>query len=339
MWIGDPEIKDILTTKEESATRLTKLQKSLPGLLGYGITRNSPESISVLVESITPEIESMFRAGIRGQPVTVVEVGHVVALRRTSEYNPIVGGISIGHTSVTAGTLGATVYDKVTGAQLILSNAHVLSPPSAQSNDPITQPGSIDGGEYPEDHEATLLRWVNLHEDNNLIDAAVATPTKPPSSDEIIDIGYVCGVTTPEIGMHVKKSGRTTGLTHGEITDTDVTISVEYGDAKRIFTNQFITSAMSAGGDSGSLCLESDTNKAVGLLFAGSDKVTIFNDINDVLDLLDVEFATHEHEPEKLPDAIRDELLAELLEDPMVIAIGVTAAAALVYALTRSRSS
>jgi hypothetical protein len=39
---------------------------------------------------------------------------------------------------------------------------------------------------------------------------------------------------------------------------------------------------MSAGGDSGSLVLEYDTNRAVGLLFAGSATVTILNDIRYV---------------------------------------------------------
>ena len=46
---------------------------------------------------------------------------------------------------------------------------------------------------------------------------------------------------------------------------------------------------MSEAGDSGSLILD-EKNKAVGLLFAGSSKATICNEITNVCDSLNVEF-------------------------------------------------
>jgi hypothetical protein len=48
-----------------------------------------------------------------------------------------------------------------------------------------------------------------------------------------------------------------------------------------VFRHQIITTAMAAGGDSGSLLMNGDL-EAVGLLFAGSAMVTIHSHISDV---------------------------------------------------------
>jgi hypothetical protein len=45
---------------------------------------------------------------------------------------------------------------------------------------------------------------------------------------------------------------------------------------------------MSQPGDSGSLLVAGESLQAVGLLFAGSDQVTLYNPIQSVLDCLDV---------------------------------------------------
>ena len=292
-WIGDPKVKDIRTTKEESETRLTKMQKKYP-ILGYGITKNSPEKISVLVEKITPEIEAMFQKGIRGHDVTIIEVGHIVALNadRTSEYRPLFGGISVGHYQITAGTIGAMVYDKYTNQPLILSNAHVLANSDTPADDyafkgdAIYQPGLYD------DSGATLAgkleKWVPL-ESGVTIDAATATPTVEVLN-EIYGIPKITGIASPEVGMTIRKSGRTTGLTEGNILSVESTIDVDYGASGTIrFHDQFISTGMSSGGDSGSVCIN-DKNEVVGLLFAGSSSVTVYNNIEHVVDLLGIRF-------------------------------------------------
>ena len=87
----------------------------------------------------------------------------------------------------------------------------------------------------------------------------------------------------------VRKSGRTTGLTSGDITVLDATISVSYGTGRTAtFENQIVTAPISEGGDSGSLVVAAGELKAVGLLFAGSQQSTIVNPIQEVLDCLDV---------------------------------------------------
>ena len=292
-WIGDQVIKDIRITKDESATRLTKMQTSLPGLIGYGITTGSDEVISVLVEKKTPEIEAMFREGIRGHKVKIIEIGHVVALNidRTAEYRPLIGGISVGHYKITAGTLGSLVYDTLTGVPMILSNCHVLANSDTPNEeyairgDPIYQPGLYDYG------GASLIgkleRWIPL-EDGITVDAAVAT-TSVGILNVIEDIPKITGIASPEVGMKIKKSGRTTGYTEGRILSTDSIIDVGYTDGKVRFIDQFITTNMSAGGDSGSICVTED-GKVVGLLFAGSSSVTVFNNINNVINELGIRF-------------------------------------------------
>jgi len=92
----------------------------------------------------------------------------------------------------------------------------------------------------------------------------------------------------PGLGLAVKKSGRTTGLTTGSISATDVTVDVSYGSGKTArFVNQILVTpgTFIDSGDSGSLMVEDldPTPHAVGLLFAGSSSVAIANPIDDVL--------------------------------------------------------
>lgn len=90
------------------------------------------------------------------------------------------------------------------------------------------------------------------------------------------------------VGDVVLKSGRTTGLTYGEVIATNAVIDVDYGGPWARFENQIVTSNMSFGGDSGSLVFN-DKGNAVGLLFAGSDQATILNPIDDVFHSLGIE--------------------------------------------------
>ena len=87
--------------------------------------------------------------------------------------------------------------------------------------------------------------------------------------------------------MIFQKSGRTTGHTFGMIEDIGASMMISYGNRTALFDNQLVTTAMSQGGDSGSLVLDQQ-NRAVGLLFAGSDRVTLCNPIQEVFKLLDV---------------------------------------------------
>jgi hypothetical protein len=140
---------------------------------------------------------------------------------------------------------------------------------------------------------ASQLPGGSMFVPTNTVDAAVARPVNPDMfSDDILGIGIVNDTTLPKLGMRVRKFGRTTSYTEGNITLLNATVNVAYSTAKGSktarFTGQVITEAMSQGGDSGSLIVDVDENKAVGLLFAGSNLATIFTPIELVMNALDI---------------------------------------------------
>lgn len=292
--------------------------------------RRLPERcLTVLVTNKLPiaalAAADVIPASIGGMRTDVVQSGRLRPFEQTERLRPAQPGLSIGHYRVTAGTFGAVVYDLDTDQPLILSNNHVLANSSsgrdrrANVGDPIVQPGSYDGGKLTTDligrleryiplsfaplgADATLAatgiprRWQVLAEAPqqavlNLVDAAVAKPLQPDLvSPEILGIGPVRGVVSAELDMEVQKSGRTTGLTHGQILIQSVVMRVDYGDAGTcIFTNQLVSDIGSGPGDSGSLVVDLQ-GRAVGLLFAGGDNITVLNPIADVLQQLRIRF-------------------------------------------------
>lgn len=219
----------------------------------------------------------------------------IQTLRR--RIRPAEGGYSVGHVRITAGTIATAVTDSrpfpgIPSRYYILSNNHVLANSNnARIGDPILQPGPFDGGRLPRDVIARLTRFVPIRFNGppNLVDAAVAEGQFHDIDREIYWIGYVKRVrflTKP--GDFVQKTGRTTNWTTGRVTNVNATVNVNYG-AGRVakMVRQIITTPMSAGGDSGSLLLDLQEN-AVGLLFAGSSRITIHNQIGFVQALLGI---------------------------------------------------
>ena len=138
------------------------------------------------------------------------------------------------------------------------------------------------------------------------VDAAYAqiVAGQVDTSGTILDLGPVgttsiaaappsATIGTPSLSEAVSKSGRTTGLTCSTIQSLNLTILVNYdascGAASpaftAYFTNQVTISggAFSAGGDSGSLVVDTGTSRAVGLLYGGNSTSTVANPIQDVI--------------------------------------------------------
>lgn len=385
------------------------------GYKNYKGTSTDELAVAVLVEQKKPvealTEEDLIPRDLQGARTDVIEVGHLVAHATPRDrYRPTIpAGVSIGHFKVTAGTIGAIVFDRDTGEPLILSNNHVL----ANSNDSligdvILQPGPTDHGVRPDDVVAQLHRYERIyyHGDepppstppptttpeptqppptttpeptqppitpeptqpptttptptqppttevpdsncdivdffvglgntvarlngsekrlasvpatqsvqsqsvssapvqnvsaqttyihNNILDAALARPNNPQMfSQEILEIGQPTGIRKIALGMPVRKHGRTTGYTTGTITLLNATVNVSYNTVDGVrqarFVGQAMTTPMSQGGDSGSLILEADGTRAVGLLFAGSSQATIFTPISVVLDAMNIQF-------------------------------------------------
>ena len=258
---------------------------------------------------------------IHGRETDVIGKTHKIYALRTGRYRPMLGGVSGGHPNITAGTLNPF---KPTGIMYILSNKHVGAPDGANIGDEWWQPGKADGGTsvdsigYLSDFvpityidDESLCPIANFIVDRlnavakffrcqtriphpildvtNLVDCAIARPFKDEDvSEEILEIGIPTGFAEAIVNEMIRKSGRTTGLTENIVTATDGMVNVGYGDGKiAVFTDQIMTNAMAEGGDSGSLGINKD-NKVVALLFAGSDQVTIFNKISNVLEQLEL---------------------------------------------------
>jgi len=136
-----------------------------------------------------------------------------------------------------------------------------------------------------------VVRFLRESGAGNTVDAALAKPENPKKlNPEVLEVGKITGVAEAEPGMTIIKSGRTTGVTKGTVKVVNATVSVEMGDGTEAeFHDQILASEMSQGGDSGALGVN-ERRQAVGLLFAGSDKVTVFNKIQNVMDKLDITF-------------------------------------------------
>lgn len=236
----------------------------------------------------------------RGLPTDVVEVGDVCTLqtvptwRRRQHTRPASCGVSVGHPSLTAGTLGCLVEKDDT--HYILSNNHVLADNNpAHLQTPILQPGAGDGGTSPKDDLAVLADFKPIDTTGraNAIDAALAavgdrqqTAVEPA----IIDIGRPAPQTKPAVlYQSVRKHGRTTGHTVGVVLDTSVDLWVQLSPLQSAWFEEQIaivgvgTTPFSSGGDSGALIVDAVTLEPTALLFAGGQGHTFANPIDPVL--------------------------------------------------------
>ena len=209
---------------------------------------------------------------------TVLDYDDVAALEevsRTTALDPLIGGISCGNPRITAGTLGAIVFNRTTCKPMILSNWHVLAGASAAAvGENILQPGQYDGGSQA---VAQLTKMVL----DSRMDAAVATLNGARGhSQEILGLGTISGMDTPTLGMNVVKSGRTTAITEGVVDGVSMSVSINYGDPGVVaLSNQIhivprppwpsVDYEVSKGGDSGSVWMNQSNNRAIGLHFAG----------------------------------------------------------------------
>lgn len=91
-------------------------------------------------------------------------------------------------------------------------------------------------------------------------------------------MGPLAGWSEPEMDAMYIKSGRTTGVTVGDLRARDVRVKVGgYYDTPVLFEGVALFGPMSTQGDSGSLIgiLREDGFYATHLLFAGSDRATL----------------------------------------------------------------
>ena len=299
------QVQAALVAQEHHTVELMKI----PGVLGTAVGLAPDGAPAVQVFLASGDVGGL-PSSLEGVPVAPVVTGMIMARTDpTLRLRPAALGSSVGHFAIAAGSIGARVAD-ASGNVYILSNNHVLANSNAASiGDAIYQPGPYDGGTAA-DQIATLFAFkpIDFSGAANTFDAAIA---RANSADlgfaSPADDGYGAPATqiygdanadgtfdnvNALLGLPVEKYGRTTKLTHGQITGINGTVTVCY-EVLYIFcikaatyTNQLIIDAagFSGGGDSGSLIVADDgTLRPVGLLFAGSSTQTIVNRIDLVL--------------------------------------------------------
>lgn len=319
-------------------------------------------------------------------PVDVIEVDYEVSAARgnnaeddeavdpRARLSPLQGGISVGNPRVTAGTLGAIVWDREDGWPGLLSNWHVLAgndaftggcthPPSAGQpfyhaagtapnvtglepfyhaaglqpfyhatgvqpfyhaaglepfyhpassgrpfpqaavvGEPIYQPGRFDGGTAADTVAVLERALLDRH-----VDAAVARLTGARAySPTIHGLGPLTGVAEPRLGMRLRKSGRSSGLTRGRVDGVSLSTNIDWGSERHYFEDQIHIVPLdpwpkgpyddvSEGGDSGAVWVDEDSGRAVGLHFAGDtggvteNEHALANRMSRVLDALRVD--------------------------------------------------
>lgn len=310
---SNPKIQGVMDVQNRHTAELL----SDPTVVGTATGLDEHGKPAVMVYLVSESGGKGVPAMLEGVPVVKVVSGPIKKFRggsssgHTARYpRPIPMGVSGGNSKDFAypyccsGTLGALLHDGA-GNQFMLSNQHVFAGDQAASeNDPdvaevgqeINQPGLIDVNcqDIPADYVGYLTQWC----ENNLnIDCAIAEviPGMVDATGTILEIGTLSAATLDAyVGLLVKKSGRTSGLTRGTVSAINGSFNVggsdECGGSSiyEYFTGQIVVSGRKflQAGDSGSLLVEDvDVNpRAVGLLFAGGAQTGIANPIDNVLD-------------------------------------------------------
>ncbi len=274
----------------------------LDGVVGTGVGVDENGEPAIKVFTLTDAVRGI-PDRVDGIPVRRLVTGMFVAgdvNDPTTRERPAPNGFSIGHTDITAGTLGAIVGDGTTC--FILSNNHVLANSNqATLGDNSLQPGPFDGGTSADAiGSLAAFKPISFNSGTNDIDAAISTifstnsVTAATPSYGAPGTGYVSAV----VGQSVQKFGRTTGHTVGLVAEVSVTVNVCYETrgpfrckSSATFVDQFTVTpgTFSGGGDSGSLIVANVADaRPVGLLFAGSSTRTIGNPIENVLGYFNV---------------------------------------------------
>jgi hypothetical protein len=251
----------------------------------------------VLIKELPDEFEGVPLRVHKMGPINVRPDSAAVATNRGNLYarnERVCCGSSCAPTSENcSGTLGALVRQQGSPQIYLLSNNHVLAGCNhVPKNQPILAPSSNDGRP-----DVPAPREIGRHDqilelrsgspmfvvpcDTDLALARATDPTVISSWQGDPDNGYdtPAQVVAPTSLMHVKKFGRTTGLTRGVIeahitTPTAISYTSKHFKGvvwfRDIWTVRAIGAPFALPGDSGSLVVKGDASASVGVVFAAN---------------------------------------------------------------------
>jgi hypothetical protein len=216
--------------------------------------------------------------------ISIVQRDKVEALSYTDTRRPAEGGNSVGVLGLGgSGTLGARVT--ANGQEgFFISNWHVLHAGVGTNGSPILQRAPGDGGANPRDRIGTLYWWAL----NEYADAAIGKADRVTDLSYQMRCGYRIGGFKPaQVGMDVKKCGRTSELTQARITSVSADVQVGgYPTGTRLFRDQVETTFLLSPGDSGSV-LCTLNNDLVALGFAGGSQRSYANKFSRVTSIIE----------------------------------------------------
>ena len=199
--------------------------------------------------------------------------------KSVTKQEKIEGGISISSEENLgmSGTLGAVFSVENNSNIYAITNEHVLDKGSLKPpKNNVVHPGTLDSLEK----DRVKIGIINYRNYAPYVDLGIIELTeKYPIGDSLRCKGIrIKGIGVPKIGDKVKKCGRTTSLTYGEIISINCTLFESTRD--KIFKKQLMLSCMAEDGDSGSVLIN-ENNEAVGLIFAKNknQKYTYANNI------------------------------------------------------------
>src|SRR5438477_2497761 len=303
-WMQHPEVLGTAVGIDAAGIPALRVYIDRDAANAGEIIRNLPREVQG--QRVEIELTDKFRA-MRGNP-------HSGTSHTAKQTPPIQLGTSGGWSKDLAngyccgGTLGSLVLIGTT--QYILSNYHVFESDIvpggngiiAQTGDPIIQPGLVDVqcNKNLAQSVGTLVKKSSLPNSN--VDCAITKVVSGMvrTDGAILEIGTISKTTlAASLNLAVKKSGRTTGLSHSSISGLNATIRVIYDNEcaggtafTKTFAGQIVITnnnkSFLNSGDSGSLLVEDVTTnpRAIGLLFASSSTNAIANPIDEVLTFL-----------------------------------------------------
>jgi hypothetical protein len=296
-----------------------RLEQELLSVAGTGVTgiAHSDDEGEIIVFVEDEQARRRMPDSFAGHRVRIEVTGRIEALaaqvaepvadsgeQRLDAVRPLVGGVSLS-AYVTkgaliylyAGTLSMVTYDNK-----ILSNAHVIAmmPDSDEFlsiGTRIIQPGSGDGGRVGEG-VGELEAFIPIDfgaEAQNYADAAIGSIDSGIGASPGEQFGeegnyWIEGWVEVSKGDSVRKSGRSTGVTVGQVVHTNASLWVTYGDKSAYFVDQIVVLqdswSFAGPGDSGS-AVDRD-GQFVGLVFAGSETHAAICKAEHIIDGLDV---------------------------------------------------
>lgn len=204
----------------------------------------------------------------------------IIRAKSINRHRPIFGGISISHKDVTAGTLGGFFLDKDKDLVILTNNHVAANSNNANIGDICYQPGVYDQSPKPSNIIGYLKDFEPLKDGVKQDSAIVKVNSAYKKSMNRVRMPRKWKFGDIRIRTRVIKSGRTTGLTRGRCIAKKGKFRVWYSETKSyVIEDCIITTFMSYGGDSGSLLLRQNNKRIVGLLFAGSNSVTLYSPI------------------------------------------------------------